>query len=454
MSALAAILDEDEIARHACERDIALTFRVSASPDVLSKLGVQPPSEGVMHALLYILGALNWAGERWISYSRSHTWYSGRQMAYGRYFTYAFVVRAVDLLHAHGLIEHHRAAPGTQSKRQSTMRATPALLEALQNPAAAYHREPTPLIIIRDADGDQIKVPNTRDIPPMSRKLASLREAEDSIRLKLGNLPGVTQTAHHTSVTFLSKRKTNPDGSPKEVTIHIPTQALETPALARVFSRSTTSCNGRRHVDGGGYQSPPSEFRQQLTMNGDPVGCADFNAMHIRLLYAQAAMQLDGDPYSDIDGVTREQAKLALLVAINAPTKHSAVGAIREHTGLTREQAIRAFEAVCERHAPIARHFASDAGIRLMRLESDILIDAALDCARQGVPVLGVHDELIAPEADIEQVAEAMRRATFDRLGLEIPVRTKSPKSKQARNQGRKEGKGAGGRGERLPSTM
>jgi hypothetical protein len=193
-------------------------------------------------------------------------------------------------------------------------------------------------------------------------------------------------------------------------------------------------------VNGGGFQSLPSAYRQQLTLNGSPVGCADFRAMHIGLLYAQAEALLQGDPYSGIDGLTRDQAKLALLVAINAPTKHSAVSAIRTHTpAFTHEQAACALEAVCERHAPIARHFASDAGIRLMRIESDILIDAALDCTQQGIPVLGIHDELIAPAAAIERVAEAMRRASFGRLGLEIPVRTKIAQKHPSKETGQEE---------------
>jgi hypothetical protein len=427
----AAILDEDgEIApRNTRERDIALTFRVSASPDVLPKLGIRPPSEGVMHALLFVLGALNQADERrWISYSRAKTWYFGRQAAYGRYFTYTFVVKAVDLLHAHGLIEHHRAKPGTQTKRQSTMRATPALLEVLTNPATVYHTDPAPLIVVRDADKREIEIPNTREVAAMQPRLATLREAEDSIRLEL---PLVERTAHHHIV----------NGS------KIPN--LSTPSLTRMFSRGSTNCNGRRHVSGGGFQSLPSEYRQQLTINGEPVGCADFRAMHIHLLYAQAEALLDGDPYSDIDGLSRNQAKLALLVAINAPTRHSAVSAIRTHIPtFSHEQAARALEAVCQRHAPIARHFASDVSIRLMRLESDILIDAAIACTKQAVPVLGVHDELIAPLADIEQVAETMRRASRDRTGTQIPVRTnaKMYQSKETGREGKEEGGGGRGR--------
>jgi hypothetical protein len=234
MSALAAILDEDgEIVPHrnAWARDIALTFRVAASPDVLSRLGIRPPSEGVMHAMLYILGAFHQADDgRWVSYSRRRVWYGGRQAAYGKYFTYTFVVGAVDLLDRHGLIEHHRAKPGTQSNRQSTMRATPALLELLRDQATVYHWDRAPLIIVRGTDKRQIEVPNTDAVAAMRPKLAKLREAEDTIRLEL---PGAERTAHHHVVNGNKIRN------------------LAQPSLVRVFSRSSIRYNGRRHVSGG-----------------------------------------------------------------------------------------------------------------------------------------------------------------------------------------------------------
>jgi hypothetical protein len=220
------------------------------------------------------------------------------------------------------------------------------------------------------------------------------------------NAPGVEHTAHHVIV----------DGNK--------ILNLSDPSLTRVFSRGSTRCNGRRHASGGGYQSLPSEYRQQLLMNGQLVGTADFRAMHPQMLYAQSGADLDGEPYTDIAGLSRGEAKVALLVAINAPTRHSAVGAIRKHfPAFSPKQAARAYDAVSERHAPISRHFGSDAGIQLMRLESDILIDAATESMRQGIPVLGVHDELVAPRKHIEQVAEIMRRASHQKLGREVPVR-------------------------------
>jgi hypothetical protein len=58
-----------------------------------------------------------------------------------------------------------------------------------------------------------------------------------------------------------------------------------------------------------------------------------------------------------------------------------------------------------------------------MRLESDIVIDASLACARKGIPVLPVHDELIAPRAKIGDVAELMTKTARDTIGRGIQVR-------------------------------
>ena len=361
-------------------------------------------SDGVMHAMLGILGALCEADDRWVSYSRRWEWYVGQQRSYGPYFSYTNIVGAVDALDHHDCIEHRRARPGTTSKWQSSVRATPALLALLHDPSTIYRTDPAPLIIVRDSDKRAIDVPNTREVAAMGRKLAALREAEDCIRLEL-NSPSVAHARH---VIVNGNKVPN----------------LSSPSLTRIFSRGSTRYNGRRHASGGGYQNLPSKYRHQLSINGEPVGIADFRAMHVHMLYAQTGAQLEGDPYTDFDGLSRDEAKVALLVAINARTRQSAVGAIRSHVpNFSHKEAARAYDAVAARHAPISRSFGSDAGIRLMRQESDIQIDAAVECTRLGIPVLGVHDEIMAPSQCIEQVAEIMRAASYQKLGREVPVR-------------------------------
>jgi hypothetical protein len=134
------------------ERDIPLTLRTNANPEILGKLGIRPRSKGIMHAMLGILGALCEADDKLVSYSRRWEWYTGQQSSYGPYFTHTNIVEAADALDHHGCIEHLRARPGTTSKWQSSMRAKPALRALLQDPATICRTDPAPLIVMRDAD--------------------------------------------------------------------------------------------------------------------------------------------------------------------------------------------------------------------------------------------------------------------------------------------------------------
>ena len=51
------------------------------------------------------------------------------------------------------------------------------------------------------------------------------------------------------------------------------------------------------------------------------------------------------------------------------------------------------------RNAPIADAFGSDIGVKLMRLDSEIILDCLKTCASEAIPVLAVHDELLLQRA-------------------------------------------------------
>jgi hypothetical protein len=69
------------------------------------------------------------------------------------------------------------------------------------------------------------------------------------------------------------------------------------------------------------------------------------------------------------------------------------------------------------RHADVANAFGSDEGIRLMRTDSDIAVDVLLQCQKQEIPVLPVHDSFIVPQRDedtVRSIMEASYRAKTD----------------------------------------
>jgi hypothetical protein len=111
----------------------------------------------------------------------------------------------------------------------------------------------------------------------------------------------------------------------------------------------------------------------------------------------------------------RLEAKLALLIAINARSHSSAVralaDALRQEGGIgdpyaTAQKLLRAAKA---RHPAIAWALASDAGVRLMRKDSELAERVMLETVRAiGVAPLAVHDSFIVPASQKGRLMSAI----------------------------------------------
>jgi hypothetical protein len=184
--------------------------------------------------------------------------------------------------------------------------------------------------------------------------------------------------------------------------------------LHRVFHRGDFANGGRFY--GGHWQNIPAEGgRDTITINGEPTIEIDYRGLHIRLLYQEAGKPMPADPY-DVDGWPREQAKLALLIAINARSHMSAVRALAD--ALRRDvpdpftTADRLLKAVKAKHPDIAWALASDAGVRLMRKDSELAERIMLETVRAiGIVPLAVHDSFIVPSSHGGRLIETMEGA-------------------------------------------
>jgi hypothetical protein len=181
-----------------------------------------------------------------------------------------------------------------------------------------------------------------------------------------------------------------------------------------VFHRGDFNLGGRFY--GGHWQNIPAEGgRDQITINGEPTSEVDYRGMHIRLLYQEADKPMPDDPY---DFAPRDQAKLALLIAINARSHSSAVralaDALRRGGGVgdpyaTAQKLLRAAKA---RHPDIAWALASDAGVRLMRKDSELAERIMLETLHAiGIAPLAVHDSFIVPANQEGRLMETMEAA-------------------------------------------
>jgi hypothetical protein len=203
--------------------------------------------------------------------------------------------------------------------------------------------------------------------------------------------------------------------------------------LHRVFNDGRWDRGGRFYGADHISLKGGRDARSRILIDGFPTAELDYGGLHLRLLYHDRGLDLDGDPYILADGQppgTRAAAKLASIVCINAGRRREAIGAVARRLGEDRpggppgwraaEELVRLFEA---RHARVRADFYSGAGLRLQNVDSAIAADVLARFVARGVVCLPVHDSFLVPEEYAEELREAMREAYVARMGRE-PVIT------------------------------
>lgn len=316
-----------------------------------------------------------------VSYSRTARHYDIPPRYQNGLWTYRKIVGAVDHLDREGLIHHDRRAPGVRGW-QSAMRATDELRRIVQGIIAdkpMVLSKPRELILLRDKSGKLIDYKDTRALDRMRRRCAAFNEAI-----------------------------ANADLDP---TIASP--------LVRIFNINTAR-GGRFYFQGASVQNMKAETRRYITIGGEPVVELDFKCLHPAILYAEVGQQMPHDCY-DLDGWPRKLVKVALLILINAPTVRKARLAIAHHDAmqdiapLGSQDALRAadslIDAIKVMHRPIAHGFHSDAGARLMNVDSELAETVMNVMMMQGIAVLPIHDSFLVQKSKRDQLEEAMLEA-------------------------------------------
>jgi hypothetical protein len=388
------------------KRDKPLTLNwAPIELDAYDCLGLPPlSSRNAMKARTALITEALAAGDRWISYSRDKHFYTRGQRYYRPTYTYHSILPAVGQLADAGLFEHEKMPPGHRGF-QSRFRATPALLAEMARVPIEYR--PLEIIILRDADGNPVDYRDSRETRRMRKQLSEFNEALLGQQIALGD-------------RIIREGDRLDNSSRAQAQLH------------RVFHRSDFNLGGRFY--GAHWQNIPAEgARDQITINGEPTTEVDYTGLHIRLLYAEAGKPMPADPY-DVDGWPRKQIKLALLIAINARTHIDAVralaDALRQSGGMadpyaTAEALIRAAKA---RHPDIAHTIGSDAGVRLMRQDSEIAARVMREVMRAtGIVPLPIHDSFIVPTSRQQHLMEAMENALpCHTTRVKIPCHTTS----------------------------
>lgn len=372
------------------ERDRPLSFNWRPRADELRSLSLSTPtlSAGREIARQRIIAETMLAHEeeRYVSYSRRKTFYTGRRRYNGAAFTYTNVISVVEDLRRQGLIEEERASPG-QFGWQSRFRASPKLAEVCAD--TEFRHELIGLIQLKDVDGNLVEYRDTDATARMARELRAINADLISMRVDLHG-PGIVRSRHHVLIEGAYYRPTEP-------------------SLYRVFNRRSFILGGRAF---GWWQNLPRRWRHRLLIDGEPVAEPDFAQLHPMLLYALRGCHLEGDAY-ETGEFSREHGKLAFNVALNTKTPQGTIAALANKSNwtLSRARTGDLLEALARRNAPIADCLHADRGIALMNLDSRITMRAVQRCLAAGIPVLPVHDSMLTPWRYEGRVAEIMEES-------------------------------------------
>ncbi len=156
-------------------------------------------------------------------------------------------------------------------------------------------------------------------------------------------------------------------------------------SLHRTFNNRTFEEGGRLH--GGFWLGIKKTERRYLRIDGEPVAELDFGQMRLRLLYARARVQPEGEDLYDIPcrGYTRDGVKGLINAAISASKRQTRMPKeMRDHFegDMTYAAAIKAIE---DRHRPIKHLFFKGLGLKLQAQEAEIMIELLLALRDKGI---------------------------------------------------------------------
>lgn len=215
-------------------------------------------------------------------------------------------------------------------------------------------------------------------------------------------------------------------------------------AVYRVFNEGVpenpTFDRGGRLV-GGWWINAPEEVRTQIKIDGECTSELDYSACHPRMLYHERQLEGPSDLYEIPEvielerrdaceaGTYRPLVKWLTQILINGrgrPDQVPVPSSVKTPPDITLRE-ITTF--IRQRHEPISSSFGSRAGLRLMKVESEIAFAVVSKAKEEGWLALPIHDSFIAQTSKTERLREIMTQQYRDRLGRDPQITIKSGKS-------------------------
>ena len=207
--------------------------------------------------------------------------------------------------------------------------------------------------------------------------------------------------------------------------------------IKRVFSRGSWKSHGRFY--GGFWQQvgnkDDNKYRNNIRINGNQTLELDYSSLHPNILTVEMNLPPSNDIYT-LDGLVvprfdlttqRKIIKMAVMMLLNAGDMDSAYQALKGSfdTGdikktIKRKEFDAYVKAFIAKHPHLESKIATDQGIRLMHIDSQIIEHIIKNTTAQEIPILTVHDSIICQEKHSKLLEDAMRLATKEILGTEL----------------------------------
>jgi hypothetical protein len=332
-----------------------------------------------------------------VSYFRKRDAYNGSDRPH--WLTRHNLRFATDGLSAAGMLSNRLGEwsewPG--AGRCSTFEIRDRLISALASSGISFkslsiNRENAPAILLRDSKGHSLPIDLTA--PPAAAISESVVRYNSYVSKQSLDL---TLDRDQRAMLESEMRDSAAVGFGDD---RLPTKPeLYRTNVHRVFNNGSWEQGGRFY--GGWWQTIPSKWRPQITINGEPTVELDFSGFSVRAIYHQIGMDYRGDPYTfeelswqfpDVE--YRHHAKTLLQAIINStPDKRGDRVPLRPK--LPRDFRRKLLAAIRAEHGLISTAFGTGEGLRLQCRVSQIAERIMLKGTDCDIVVLPIHDSFI-----------------------------------------------------------
>lgn len=232
---------------------------------------------------------------------------------------------------------------------------------------------------------------------------------------------------HEAAAARLGKFVRTYNAALKDVVVAYGSMPID-PYLHRVFNGSM-SLGGRFY--GSAHQTMKKQYRQRITIDGEPTVELDYSALHPSLLLWRTGGALSADPYTEIAGkagITRELVKALLLRLINSENVSDFCRVVTSSGNESKKAEAEAgradewfipdvptgykgadfVEAVEAAFPTLTGSFGGTIGLELQWIDSKLMADLLAECLSAGIVALPVHDSVIVPQSRADDAREIM----------------------------------------------